>query len=175
MYKETEKEHKDYERQIEWLKNREEVIKNYKRNILGTKSFTSTSSMMNQIDLDDIDLITERLNKFGVEVEKSKTHAYIYRHPKVPKLNFDEIFRLREQENMYEEGEEEDDEEEEIIVEEELKSSNKKFFVNGSVLVSDQSNDRREKLRMRKEQVMEILSKTYGNEEESEVPVSPLE
>lgn len=55
-----------------------------------------------------------------------------------------------------------------------LQNSHKKFFQDGSALVSDESYEKREELRKRKEQIIALLNKTYENQEDSEIPVSSI-
>jgi hypothetical protein len=47
-------------------------------------------------------------------------------------------------------------------------NSHKKYFEDGSALVSDESYEKREELRRRKEQIIAILNKTYDHEGGSE-------
>jgi hypothetical protein len=78
-------------------------------------------------DLDDIDLVTERLNMFrsheskskpsGREVkilfvETKKPKSRKKKHPKIPKLDFTRVYEIQQEQNEdYEEEEEEDEEE----------------------------------------------------------------
>lgn len=132
----------NYKEQIEWLKNREEEI-------------------IKRMDLNEIDLVTERLKIFGFETDEKPAKQKVKKHPKVPKLDFEKIMKMRE-----EDEEEYEEEEEEVEVEEDVKSSQKQFLHDGSALVSDDSFDRREELKYRKEQVIALLNKTYGDEDE---------
>lgn len=141
-----------YEEQIEWYRKREvEIIK--------------------RMDLDEIDLITERLSVFGVDVSRRREEAK-RNYPRIPKLDIEKCYKIKQRED--EEGEDEGEyEEEEIEIEEDIKSSQKKFFQDGSALVSDASAERREELKRRKEQVIALL---YENESNgSEVPASSFE
>ena len=119
------------------------------------------------MDLNEIDLVTERLGIFGLEIDEKPPKPKPKHHPKIPKLDLRKILKMKE-------DEEEEYEEEEEEAEEDIKSSQKKFFQDGSALVSDDSFERREELKHRKEQVIALLNKTYG-EEESMAPVSSFE
>lgn len=72
--------------------------------------------VIKSMDLDDIDLITERLCKYGLTFEhnkENKKNAQIARrkhHPRVPKLDLEIVYRMLEKENEYDEYEEEEEE-----------------------------------------------------------------
>lgn len=133
-----EADHQKYMEQIQWLKDREEDI-------------------INRLDLDEIDLVTERLWIYGVGDGKKEDHKSAKPHPQIPKLNFEEVYRMRE--NDQEEDYEEEEEETEVE-----NHSAKKFFKGEKTLASDDSYERLEKLRKRKEQVIALLNQTYDNE-----------
>lgn len=56
-----------------------------------------------------------------------------------------------------------------------LQQSHKKYFQDGSALVSDESYEKQEELRRRKEQIIAILNKTYSNNEENEPQESSVD
>lgn len=120
------------------------------------------------MDLNEIDLVTERLGIFGLQIEEKPIKTQPKYHSKIPKLDLKKLMKMKEEEN------DEDYEEEEEEAEEDIKSSQKKFFQDGSALVSDDSFERREELKHRKEQVIALLNKTYGDEE-SIAPISSFE
>lgn len=138
QFSQCEADHKKYLEQIQWLKDREEDI-------------------INRLDLDEIDLVTERLWIYGVAERKTAEKKPLKTYPKIPKLNFEEVYRMqaKDQEEDYEEEEEETEED---------NYSSKKFFKDGKVLASDDSHERLEKLKKRKEQVIALLNQTYDNE-----------
>ncbi|CAI2385837.1 unnamed protein product [Moneuplotes crassus] len=82
-------------------------------------------------------------------------------HPLVPKLDFEKIFRWREQQDADDTQDEYEEEEEE----EELLTENQKFMFKGSSLQSHASEARKNELEQRKEEVIAILNKTYEDEE----------
>lgn len=49
-----------------------------------------------------------------------------------------------------------------------LLNSHKKFFEDGSALVSDESYEKQEELRRRKEQIVAILNKSYEKDDRSD-------
>lgn len=135
QYQKGEQERKKYVDQIDWLRGREEEI-------------------IKRMDLDEIDLMTERLAIYGVEARNISPKAP-KRNPKIPKLDLEKVQLLKDQdEEDYEEEEEE----------EEVKSSQKQFLYDGSVVVSNDSGDRLRELQSRKEQVIALLNQTYGDE-----------
>ena len=80
-------------------------------------SMPSDIDYIKSMDLDDIDLITERLCKYGLTFDNS-THSQKQRkmqikRPKIPKLDLDIVFRMLEEDNEHEEYEEEEEEMEE--------------------------------------------------------------
>jgi hypothetical protein len=98
-----------YHEQISWLHSREDEI-------------------INRLDLDEIDLQTERLTIYGVE----KAHISSTKKPrkhKIPRLNFTKIYEMQENEDQEYESEEEEQE-----PEEDVKSSQKKYLNDGSAL-----------------------------------------
>ena len=100
-------------------------------------------AILERLDLDDIDLVTERLKIFqgGYSGENSIKKF----KSKVPKLDFTKIFEWRDHVNRDESEEEEEEE-----------------------YISSESFKRREELQRRKEEVIAILNKTYAEEEEEE-------
>jgi hypothetical protein len=139
-YANCERDRKKFTEQIDWLKNREEEI-------------------IKRIDLDEIDLVTERLEVYGVDSKKPSDKKPKKKHTKVPKLDLYKVQKMREKDDEEEEYEEEEEE-----AEEDIKSSQKQYFKEGSAVVSDDSFEREKELRTRKEQVIALLNQTYGDE-----------
>ena len=69
------------------------------------------------MDLNEIDLVTERLGIFGLEIESKPPKSKPKHYPKIPKLDLRRIMKMKEDEEEYEEEEEE--------AEEDIKSSQK--------------------------------------------------
>ena len=104
-----ENDEKNYHDQISWLHSREDEI-------------------IKRLDLNEIDLVTERLDIYGVK----KSHHSSSKKPrkyKVPKLNFAKLYEMQEQEDQEYESEEEEQEPEEDVM-----SSQKKYLNDGSAL-----------------------------------------
>ncbi|CAI2383871.1 unnamed protein product [Moneuplotes crassus] len=125
--------HKDQEHkfneQINWLHGREqEVIK--------------------RLDLGEIDLLTDRLGVFGVEVEKEEPKP-MKKNP-VPPIDMEKV-RLTKEQDEYEDEEEEEEEED-------AKAHKQYLEVSSAVKSSDQ---REEDLKKRKEKVLSLLNETF--------------
>ncbi|CAI2383580.1 unnamed protein product [Moneuplotes crassus] len=117
-----------FREQIQWLQNREEEV-------------------IKRLDLNEIDLQTERLGVFGVEVDNNKQKET--QNPKIPPLNMDKLKLMKERDEYdYEEEEEEEDSDVE-----------KEYLEDGSLALSE--NKREDELRRRKEQVISLLNQTF--------------
>lgn len=104
---ELEKDQKKFYDQTEWLKNREEEI-------------------IKRLDLNEIDLITERLDIYGVEGSKKKLPKKRVKH-KIPPLDMERLEEMKNQDEMeYEEEEEEQ--------EEDMETSQGQYLQDGSQL-----------------------------------------
>jgi hypothetical protein len=134
QYVKCEHDRKKFTEQIDWLKDREEEV-------------------IKRMDLNEIDLFTERLGIYGVDVPEEQNPKPMKRHPKVPRLDFEKLYQMMEYDN------EEEYEEEEEEAEEDVKSSQKKYLQDGSALVSNDSEERMLELQSRKEQVIALLEK----------------
>jgi hypothetical protein len=67
------------------------------------------------MDLDDIDLITERLCKYGLTFDGTTASQVLVKNqrPKIPKLDLEIVLKMLEKDNEYDEYEEEEEEAEE--------------------------------------------------------------
>lgn len=138
QFAKCEEDRKKYTEQIDWLRSREEEV-------------------INRIDLDEIDLLTERLDIYGVVPSSNKKPKTVKPKYKIPKLDFEKVrlMKEREEEEEYEEEEEETEDD---------ANSHAKYLKDGKVIASDDSRERFEVLRQRKEQVIALLNQTYDNE-----------
>lgn len=111
-----------------------------------------------KIDLDWIGITSD---EYRMDGKKFVRGVDCKGHPLVPKLDFEKIFRWREQQDADDTQDEYEEEEEE----EELLTENQKFMFKGSSLQSHASEARKNELEQRKEEVIAILNKTYEDEE----------
>jgi hypothetical protein len=109
------------------------------------------------MDLDEIDLYTDRLGIFGVEVTEDKRPHKSQKHPRVPQLDMEKLHKMREEDEEYEEEEEETDGE--------LHSHGHHIINKSEIMASNESDERILELRNRKEQVIAMLNKTYGEDD----------
>ncbi len=101
---------------------------------------SQTEEILKRLDLDEIDLQTERLKIFftsGANSWKSSLKKELL----VPRLDFSKIFEWREQQNQEEEEEELD--EEEFEEEDDIKSEYNEYFAAGTDLHTDSSATRK--------------------------------
>lgn len=138
QFKKWEQDKKKFVSQIEWLKSREEEI-------------------IKRMDLDEIDLYTDRLGVFGVEVSEDKRPHKSQKHPRVPQLDLEKIYKMREEDDEYEEEEEES--------ERDAHSHGHHTINKSEIMASSESDERIRELRNRKEQVIAMLNKTYGEDD----------
>lgn len=110
--KEQERERDKYVEKLDKLRKREEAAKRkYAQNHKGDpKGSMPSLDVIKSMDLDDIDLITERLWKYGLTFKDKSDRKKPKRHPKVPKLDLEIVFKMIEKENEYDEYEEEEEE-----------------------------------------------------------------
>jgi hypothetical protein len=100
---------KNYHDQISWLHSREDEI-------------------IKRLDLNELDLHTERLDIYGVKKSQQSSSKKPRKH-KIPRLNFAKLYEMQEQEDQEYESEEDEQEPEEDVM-----SSQKKYLNDGSAL-----------------------------------------
>lgn len=114
--KEREKAKYDFEKRQKSKQKESQLKSKFSKNINGDPTGPIPSiEFIKSMDLDDIDLITERLWIYGLTVEpnSSKNVKKSRKHPRVPKLDLDAVYKMIEKDNEYEDYEEEEDEAEE--------------------------------------------------------------
>lgn len=136
-----------YKKMKEDNKELQKVAKNYEKTI-------------KKLDLDEYNLTSDDLRS---ECNKRYQKGIDAKgHPLVPRLDFEKIHQLREQQELEDAQDDMLEEEEE---EEELLTENEKYMFKGSELQSHQSLDRKQELERRKEDIIAVLNKTYADEE----------
>ena len=133
---EVDKEEDKYHEQLDWLRNREEEV-------------------IKRLDSEEIDLLTERLDIYGVDTQKPwlnelKKSKYL----SIPPLDMN---KLQEMKDMEEEEYEEEEEEEE-----DYKEELKNYTQDSSFICSE--NERMDELKKRKDQVIALLNQTFQDE-----------
>lgn len=123
-----------FKEQIQWLQSREEEV-------------------IKRLDLNEIDLVTERLEIYGVDVNKPSLNPNPQTHP-IPVLDMEKIKLMKEQDEY--EYEEEEEEEEDHATEQQ------QYLQDSSIVCSE--NEREDELRKRKEQVISLLNQTFHDD-----------
>ena len=155
--KKTTAENKELKMKIEAMMKEHYRMLKLKKNH-GSENGEDGTSKNQSIDLDMIGITSDQYRLDGKKYTKG---VDCKGHPLVPKLDFEKIYRWREQQDADETQEDLEEEEEE----EELLTENQKFMFKGSSLHTHASVSRKNELEQRKDDVIAILNKTYTEEE----------